>query len=81
MKTKTRTHSAPRVGGLKQLRLLLGVTQRDLARAAGIQQSEVSRLERRDDYYVSTLQRVVRALGGHLVVAARFGRKQVRFEP
>ena len=63
---------------LRELRQSLGITQHDLAKAVGVAQSEVSRLERRDDYHVSTLRKVVKALGGDLEVSAVFGRKRVR---
>jgi transcriptional regulator with XRE-family HTH domain len=74
------TKARPRVSGLRELRQLRGVTQQDLAQAAGIQQSEISRLERRDDFYLSTLQRVVNALGGKLEIGAWFGKKHVRID-
>ncbi|HEX2675931.1 MAG TPA: helix-turn-helix transcriptional regulator [Polyangiales bacterium] len=63
--------------GLRALREAQGITQQALADAAGIQQSEVSRLERRGDYHVSTLRKIVAALGGKLEVVARFGKKRV----
>lgn len=66
--------------GLRGLREARGVTQQGLAEAAGIQQSEVSRIERRDDYYLSTLRRIVHALGGRLEIGAWFGKKHVRIE-
>jgi predicted transcriptional regulator len=63
---------------LRELRESLGITQQALAEAVGMAQSEVSRLERRDDHYVSTLRKVVEALGGELEVSAVFGKKRVR---
>ena len=63
---------------LRELRKSLGITQHDLAEAIGMAQSEVSRLERRDDCHVSTLRKVVKALGGDLEVSAIFGKKRVR---
>ena len=41
-------------------------------------QSEISRLEGRSDYRLSTLQRYVAALGGELEVVASFGNRRVR---
>lgn len=51
---------------LRAVRESIGKTQLDLAGVAGIDQAEVSRLERRDDAKLSTLHRYVRALGGEL---------------
>jgi len=42
-----------------------------------VSQIEVSRAERRTDHRVSTLRRYVQALGGDLVVSARFGRRLI----
>ena len=63
---------------LREMRKLAGKTQVEAAAAAEMQQSEVSLLERRDDYLMSTLRRYVAALGGEVEVIARFGDKTVR---
>jgi transcriptional regulator with XRE-family HTH domain len=63
---------------LRAIRELTGKTQEELAALALMTQSEVSRLERRSDYLVSTLQRIVHALGGELEVIANFGDKRVK---
>lgn len=60
--------------------MLLGVPQTELAARTGLDQPEVSRLERRPDHLVSTLRRYVEALGGELEVTARFGTKAVRLK-
>ena len=57
---------------LNELRGALGVTQEELAGQLSIAQSNVSRLERRQDMLVSTLREVVAALGGELHVLAVF---------
>jgi transcriptional regulator with XRE-family HTH domain len=57
---------------LPELRDLLEVTQEDLAFRLSISQSNVSRLERRDDMLVSTLRQWVAALGGELHILAVF---------
>ncbi len=57
---------------LAELRSALAVTQEELADRLSIAQSNVSRLERRDDMLLSTLREVVRALGGELKVTAVF---------
>ncbi len=63
---------------LKAVRELAGMTQVELAEAAGTSQGEVSIAERRKDHLVSTLRRYVEALGGELEVVARFGDKTVK---
>jgi predicted transcriptional regulator len=55
---------------LSTLREELGVTQEELAEAIEVVQTQVSRMERREDHRVSTLKRYVEALGGKLEVAA-----------
>jgi hypothetical protein len=63
---------------LRELRLAVGKTQEQLARAAKMKQSELSRSERREDHLLSTLRRYVEGLGGELEVVARLGGKTVR---
>jgi Helix-turn-helix domain len=54
---------------LRTLRLALGKTQAEVSSAAGMDQGDVSRLERRKDARLSTLRRYAHALGGQLEVA------------
>lgn len=54
---------------LKELRNKFGFTQVDLSANAGMTQGDYSRVERRNDWLVSTLIRVAGALGGHLEIA------------
>ena len=63
---------------LAELRKTLGITQQELAQIAEMSQSELSKTERRTDHRVSTLRRIVHALGGQLEIVARFGDKRVR---
>jgi len=64
---------------LRELREDLGLTQEELAKLTETAQSEVSRLERREDWRLSTLRRVIEALGGELEVIADFpGHRRVR---
>lgn len=63
---------------LTTLRESLGVTQVEMAAAAAMTQSEVSKLEKRNDHLVSTLRRAVRALGGDLEVTAVIGDKRIK---
>jgi predicted transcriptional regulator len=55
---------------LRLLRERLGVTQRELADKGGMDQAEVSRMERRPDMMVSTIRRYLEALGYELEIAA-----------
>lgn len=57
---------------LAQLRRAREKTQVAVATEMGVTQSEVSRLEKRTDTYLSTLENYVQALGGELRLLARF---------
>ena len=57
---------------LGQLRDAVELKQTDVAERLGISQGNVSRLERREDLYLSTLREYVEALGGELDLVARF---------
>lgn len=57
---------------LAQLRDAQNITQEELARRLDIDQSAVSKMERRADMYLSTLSDVIRAMGGQLELTARF---------
>ena len=63
---------------LRAIRELAGKTQADVAEVTDMTQSEISRLERRQDFRLSTVKRYVEALGGELEVVAAFGDKRVR---
>lgn len=65
---------------MRTVREAAGKTQIDVAEASRMDQSDVSRLEGRDDFadcQVSTLQRYVAALGGKLELVAAFGDKKI----
>ena len=53
---------------LQQLRAALSLTQTTLAETLGVTQSEVSKLERRTDIYMSTLRKFIEAMGGTLEI-------------
>jgi transcriptional regulator with XRE-family HTH domain len=57
---------------LNELRAARELTQEQLAKSLGIEQPAVSKLERRTDMYVSTLQTAIRAMGGDLEIRATF---------
>jgi len=57
---------------LDELRQARDMTQVHLARILRVNQAAVSKLERRADMYVSTLQDFVKAMGGELKITAKF---------
>jgi transcriptional regulator with XRE-family HTH domain len=57
---------------LQRLREARHLTQTNLAKVLGVSQSEVSKIERRTDVYVSTLGSYIEAMGGRLEVSAIF---------
>jgi DNA-binding Xre family transcriptional regulator len=61
-----------------ELRELAGKSQRELALIMGIKQPSLSKLENQSDIQVSTLQKIVEALGGKLDVVARFPKGSVK---
>lgn len=56
---------------LAELRQALGMSQEEVAKRAGVGQANISRIESRGDLKVSTLARIVEALGGSLSIRAR----------
>jgi transcriptional regulator with XRE-family HTH domain len=63
---------------LRSLREAVGLTQEELAQRVAITQSQLSKLERREDYRLSTLRRYVTALGGELEIVAVVDGKRIR---
>lgn len=57
---------------LDELRVARDLTQEHLAQFLGIKQAAVSKMERRADMYISTLQSIIRAMGGDLKIQAVF---------
>ncbi|MFP5338989.1 MAG: helix-turn-helix domain-containing protein [Gammaproteobacteria bacterium] len=66
---------------LQELRKARNVTQVDLARAMNVEQAAISKLERRDDMYVSTLRAYIEALGGELKLVASFPDADIQIHP
>jgi DNA-binding XRE family transcriptional regulator len=62
---------------LAEAREQRNVTQKDIAEILGVTQANVSRIEREEDVYLSTLRKYVEALGGRLEVSAVFPDKTV----
>jgi len=63
---------------LRSLREAAGLTQEELAQRVAITQSQLSKLEWREDYRLSTLRRYVTALGGQLEIVAVVDGKRIR---
>lgn len=57
---------------LRAVRNMRNKTQEQLAVLLKKRQEEISRLEKRDDFLISTLREYIEALGGHLKVIAEF---------
>lgn len=79
VRTRGKT-TPPSEVSLKRLREIRRLTQEELARKLDVKQATVSKLESRDELLVSTLQKVVNALGGRLELIARFPDGSVTLE-
>ena len=71
-------HRLKEAMALEELRQALRMTQQELAKTLNVDQSAISKLERRTDMYVSTLQRCISAMGGQLEICAIFPEGTVR---
>jgi len=65
---------------LDELREARQMTQEHLASLLGIKQPAIAKMERRTDMYLSTLQSIIKAMGGHLVVKAVFAEGSVEIK-
>lgn len=63
---------------LAEIRKEAGFTQEEIARTIGIKQPSLSKLESQDDIQVSTLQRLIQALGGQLELIAHMPGGDIR---
>ncbi len=83
---RTRERAAKRAGELmeelliSEVRKRAGKSQREVAATLGIKQPSLSKLESQSDMQISTLQRIVKALGGELHMMARFPQGTVRID-
>lgn len=66
---------------LQELQQQIGISQVDLAKALGVQQSAVSRLLRRKDMKLSTLEGVIQGMGGELQLVAKFSGASYQIAP
>ena len=65
---------------LSEIRELAGKSQKQIADAIGIKQPSLSKLEKQSDMQISTLRRIVAALGGKLEVVAKFPKGTVKLD-
>src|SRR5207245_11464933 len=65
---------------LDELREAREMTQQHLAKILGVNQAAGSKMERRTDMYISTLQDFVRARGGQLVITPLCPEGEVQVE-
>lgn len=63
---------------LRLLREALDLTQVEVAARSGIAQSELSKIERRGDAHVSTLEKYAAGLGGELELRVNVGGRSYR---
>ena len=63
---------------LQELRQARKMSQEQMAKSLHTKQSNVSRIEKRTDMYISTLRGVIKAMGGDLEIVARFPDGNVR---
>jgi len=63
---------------LQELRQARKLSQEQMAKTLHTKQSNVSRIEKRTDMYISTLRGVIKAMGGDLEIVARFPDGNVR---
>jgi transcriptional regulator with XRE-family HTH domain len=55
---------------LDELRAALDLTQEQLADVLHIKQAAISKVERRSDMFISTLRKIIEAMGGELEIRA-----------
>src|SRR5207245_11427241 len=65
---------------LSELRQVSGKSQQEVAERLGMKQPSLSKLEKQADMQISTLRKIVKALGGELEVLARFPKGTVKID-
>jgi len=65
---------------LDELRHARELTQEHLASLLNVKQAAISKIEKRTDWYVSTLDSMIRAMGGSLEIVAVFPDGKVRIK-
>ena len=64
--------------GLAELRAAMDMTQESLANALHVKQALISKMERRSDMYISTLSKIIEAMGGELQIVAKMPNGNVK---
>lgn len=72
---RTEPPAAVRLGEIRQAR---GLSQSQVAERAGIKQAAVARIEGRDDILLSTLNRIITAMGGSVSIQVHFPGAETR---
>lgn len=62
---------------LRELRQALKLTQEELARSLKVKQAAVSKFEKQSDIYLSTLRKILFAMGADLKIVAHFPEGEV----
>ena len=63
---------------LRELRLIAGKAQAEVAAALKVKQPSVSKIEKQADMYLSTLRSYVEAIGGELELVVKLPRHRLR---
>ena len=65
---------------ISEMRKLAGFTQKDLAEKMGVTQSALSQFENQPDPQLSTLSKMVKALGGELELHVKYQGKDLKIK-
>lgn len=71
-KIKIKTEILKNEMALKELRQAMELTQEELAKELHVNQAAVSKFESQSDIYISTLRKILFAMGGELKIVAHF---------
>lgn len=74
---EARERAGERKQTLKVLRSVRHFSQQALASTMGTSQGEISRIEKRKDMHISTLRSYIQAIGGELIILAKFSDEEV----
>lgn len=76
--SRSKTSEMLREMHLNDLRKMRQKTQQDLAQSLRVEQPYISKLERQSDMYISKLRDYLAAIGGELIITAKFPDGDVR---
>jgi transcriptional regulator with XRE-family HTH domain len=65
---------------LSEIRRAQGLTQVEVAKAMGVEQASVSKIEHQTDLYISTLRKFIKACGGDLRIVVDFPQGSVALD-